>query len=119
MIPKISLTAAFFLMVAPPMACASNRAAATPAPVTCRAYQSPASMLVAQDSQSDSDNDNDNDSNDSSDDNQNGGGNQMDQQNAAGDEQTLPPTVLNGPDNDADNPPQYNPPAPQQYNPYQ
>jgi|SRR5208282_1286480 len=103
MIPKISLTAAFLLMVAPPMACASNRDGANPAPITRQAHRSPPGMVVAQDNQSNadtSDNDNDNDSNDSADDNQNADGNQMDQQNAAGNDQTIPPQVLDGPEND-------------------
>ena len=132
MIPKISLAAAFLLMMAPPMACASNRDAATSAPIARQTHESPLGMVLAQDGQpavgatdsdddnsNDNDNDNDNDSNDSADDNQNGDTNQTDQ-NAAGDDQTIPPTVL-GPDNDQDESrqaPQTNSyPAP--VNPYQ
>jgi len=108
MIPKISLAAAFLLMVAPPMACASNRAATNPAPITRQAHESPPGMVVAQDDQSNvgnSDNDNDNDnesaSSDSADDNQDADGDQMDQ-NAAGNDQPIPPQILNGPENDPD-----------------
>ena len=105
MIPKISLAAAFFLMAAPPMACASNRNAANPAPIPRQAHEAPLGMVVAQDNQSNvgtSDNDNDSDSSDSADDNQNADGNQMDQQNAAGDDQPTAPQVLDGPENDPD-----------------
>jgi hypothetical protein len=116
MIPKISLAAAFLLMMAPPMACASNRDAANSAPITCRTPQSASGIVLAQDGQdgqpsmgttendNDSDNagDNDNDSNDNADDNQNAdngenGDNGQTDQNAAGDTQTIPPTIL-GPD---------------------
>ena len=99
MFAKISLTAAFLLMVAPPIACASNRTAASRAPM-----QPSLRMVLAQDSEpalgtsdNDNDNDNDNDSNESADDNQNADGNQTDQQNAAGDDQPIPPTVLGAP----------------------
>ncbi len=127
MIPKISVAAAFLLMVAPPMACASNLGAATPAPMTRAAHRSPQGIIIAQDSQSsagttdnDSDNDNDSDSNDSADDNQNGDSSQMNQQNSAGDDQPVPPTVLNGNENDPDDAPQFNQaPQPQPVNPYQ
>ena len=111
MIPKISLAAAFFLMVAPPMACASNRAAANPAPITREAHQSPPAMVVVQYNQSNagtSDNDNDSDSNDSADDNQNAdenqnaGDNQTDQQSAADNDQANPPQVPDGSENDPD-----------------
>lgn len=119
MIAKISLTAAFFLIAAPPpMACASNRAATNPAPITHQAHESAPGMVVAQDDQSnvgtsDNDNDNDNgndsDSNDSADDNQNADGGQTDQQNAAGDDQPnvqpIAPQILNGPENDPDDRP--------------
>jgi len=123
MIPKISLTPAFLLMVAPPMACASNRAAANPAPITREAHQSPPAMVVVQYNQSNagtSDNDNDSDSNDSADDNQNADGNQMDQQNATGDDQPIPPQIPNAPDDPSDD--QQAPPMnayPQAGNPYQ
>lgn len=107
MIPKISLTAAFLLMVAPPMACASNRAATNPAPITRQAHEAPLGMDVAQDDQSnagtsDNNNDNDSNSNDSADDNQNADANQTDQQNAAGIDQPIVPQILNGPENDPD-----------------
>jgi hypothetical protein len=130
MIPKISIAAAFFLMTAPPMACASTRDAASRAPLTRQAQASPLDMVLAQDDQpsmgttnNDSDNDNsddnDNDS-DSADDNQNADGNQTDQ-NAAGDEQSIPPTVLGAPDSDSSES-QQSPPVnsyPQPVNPYQ
>ena len=122
MIPKISLAAAFVLMVAPPMACASIRGLANQAPMTNR---SPLGIVVAQDQDqssagtSDSDSDSDSDSNDNADDNQNGDGSQMDQ-NAAGDDQPVPPTVLNGNENDPNDAPQFNQvPQPQQMNPNQ
>jgi hypothetical protein len=130
MIPKISLAAAFVLMVAPPMACASNHEVANSAPITRQANHSLPKVVLAQDGQdapsmgtTDSDNDNsddnDNDSNDSADDNQNGDRGQTDQ-NAAGDDQTIPPSIL-GPDNDQSEPrtaPQVNS-YPQPVNPYQ
>jgi hypothetical protein len=129
MIPKISIAAAFFLMTAPPMACASTRDAAGRAPLTRHAQRSALDMVLAQDdspsmgtTNNDSDNDssdNDNDS-DSADDNQNADGNQTDQ-NAAGDDQPIPPTVLGAPDSDsgdAQQPSQTNS-YPQPANPYQ
>jgi hypothetical protein len=129
MIPKISLAAAFVLMMAPPMACASTRDAASRAPITCQAQVSPLDMVLAQDdppsmgtTNNDSDNDNsdnDNDS-DSADDNQNADGNQTDQ-NADGEDQSIPPTVLGAPDSDsgdAQQPPPMNS-YPQPVNPYQ
>lgn len=111
MFAKISLTAAFLLMVAPPIACASNR------PSTARTTnQLPRDMIVAQDDQpnlsqpnlgtSDNDNDNDNDSTDSADDKQDDGDNDTDQENAAGNDQPIPPTVLGGPGNDSGDAPQ-------------
>jgi hypothetical protein len=130
MIPRISLAAAFVLMMAPPMACASTRDVASGAPINSRAQVSQPSTVLAQDDQSsmgttngDSDNDNssdsDSDSNDS-DDNQNADGSQSDQ-NASGDSQQIPPTVLGSPDNDQNQSPQ--PPQinsyPQPVNPYQ
>ncbi len=130
MIPKISLTAAFLLMVAPPMASASNRDSSNRAPLTCQAHESPLGIVVAQDAQpnlgtgTDSDsgnNDSDNDSNDSADDNQNDNNNQMDQQNANGNEQpaAVPPQVFNTPDNDSNDAPQNQAPQPEPVNPYQ
>jgi hypothetical protein len=136
MIPKISLAAAFVLMMAPPMACASNRDAANSAPITCRTHQSPAKIVLAQDGQdgqpsmgtTDNDNDNDNaDDNDNDNDNADGNQNAENQnadngqngdtgqtdQNAGGNYQPIPPTVL-GPDNDQSEPRQ----APQQINPF-
>jgi len=109
MLAKISLTAAFFLMLAPPLACASFRDAARLAPSPSN--QSPVGMVVAQDSQqnlgtSDNDNDNDSDSSDSADDDkQDSDNDQADQQNADGNDQQVPPTVL-GPDNDRNGSPQ-------------
>lgn len=124
MIPKISLAAAFLLIVAPPMACASNRGAANPAPIIRDWRQSPANIIVAQDDQSnagtdtDSDNNSDSDSNDN-DDNQNDNNDQMDQ-NAAGNDQPLPPQGFNGNENDPNTAPQFNQaPQPQPVNPYQ
>jgi hypothetical protein len=111
MIAKISLTAAFLLMVAPPMACASNRDAANPAPITRQAHESPPGMAVAQDDQSNADasdngngndNGNDSDSNDSADGNQNADGNQMEQQNADGNDQPIAPQALDAPGNPGD-----------------
>jgi len=128
MIPKISLTAAFLLMVAPPMASASTRDAANRAPLACQAYELPLGIVVAQDAQpnlgtgADSDSDNsDNDSNDNADDNQNDNNNQMDQQNANGNEQpaAVPPQVFNAPDNDSNDAPQNQAPQPEPVNPYQ
>lgn len=119
MFAKISLTAAFLLMVAPPIACASNRQS-----MARTTNQQPRGVMLAQDAQpnlgtSENDNDNDKDSSDSADDNQDNGDNDADQQNAAG--QSIPPTVLGGPDNDSGDAPQtpqmnaYPPPM----NPYQ
>ena len=111
MIPKISLTAAFFLMVAPPMACASNRAPSNPAPITRQAHAAPPGVVVAQDDQPNlgtSTNDSDSNSNDSADDNQNAdenqnaGDNQTDQQSAADNDQANPPQVPDGSENDPD-----------------
>ena len=93
MFPKISLTAAFILMVAPPMACASRGAQRnlTPASVGGPAQR----MAIAQANQSD-DNDNDantesdNDSNDNSDDNQNADNNQAENQSAGNGSQVQP-----------------------------
>jgi hypothetical protein len=135
MIPKISLAAAFLLMMAPPMACASTRAAANNARMTCQPNQSPPGIVLAQDGQpsmgttdndsdNDNSNDNDNDSNDNADENQNAeNGQNVDNgqnadtsqadQNAGGDSQPIPPTVL-GPDSDQGEPRQ----APQQINPF-
>ena len=99
MIPKISLTSALFLMVAPPMACASNREATSPAPITRQAHAAPPGMVVAQDDQSNlgtSNNDNDSNSNDSADDNQ------TDQQSAADNDQSNPPQVPDASENDPD-----------------
>jgi hypothetical protein len=130
MIPRISLAAAFVLMMAPPMACASTRDAASGAPITSRAQVSQPNTVLTQDDQpgmgttnNDSDNDNssdsDSDSNDSADDNQNADGNQTDQN--AGDDQQIPPTVLGSPDNDQSQSPQAPgiSPYPQPVNPYQ
>jgi hypothetical protein len=116
MIPKISLTAAFLLLIAPPMACASNFNATNPAPITVHANALRPAIVIAQDDQSsvgtstnDNDNsdsnDNDSDSNDDSDNNQNDG-NQADQNNN-GEEQAIPPQVLNG-DNNSNEAPQMN-----------
>ena len=133
MIPKISLAAAFLLMMAPPMACASTRTLSNAAPITFGAHQSQPGVVLAQDGQpsmgttnndsdSDADNDNDdndNDSNDNDNDNQNADGNQTDQ-NAAGDAQQVPPTVLGSPDNDQDQSQQAPTNSyPQPVNPYQ
>jgi hypothetical protein len=126
MLAKISLAAAFFLMVAPPLACASFGDAARLAPTTRPANQSAIGVVLAQDSQqnlgtsdNDNDNDNDNDSSDSADDDkQDSDNDQADQQNADGDVQQVPPTVFGGSDDDRGGPPQ----APQNVypvNPYQ
>ena len=124
MFAKIGLTAAFLLMIAPPIACASNRGAASSASMTHHANQPARGMVLAQDAQPNlgtSENDNDNDSSDSADDNQDNGDNDADQQNAAGNGQSIPPTVLGGPDSDsgdAPQAPQVNT-YPQAMNPYQ
>ena len=124
MFAKISLTAAFLLLMAPPIACASNRNAANPASSNS-AWQ--AGIVVAQDnpaigtndndSNSDSDasdSDNNADSNDN-DDNQNADGTQMNEQNAAGgDDQQAQP---NAGDNDQnDSVPQFNQQQPENPN---
>jgi hypothetical protein len=125
MFAKISLTAAFLLLMAPPIACASNRNATNPA---SSSPASQAGIVVAQDnpaigtndndnnSDSDaSDNDNNGDSNDN-DDNQNADGTQMNEQNAAGgdaDQQAQP----NAGDNDQnDSVPQFNQQQPENPN---
>ncbi len=123
MIPKISLAAAFLLLAAPPMACASTRDAINPAPINSNAHESRTGILIAQDAQpamgtgegdNATDNDNDNgaadDPNASADDNgnQNADGGKADQNNA-GDDQPVPPTVLNGNDNDSGEVPPINP----------
>jgi hypothetical protein len=119
MIPKMSLTTAFLLMVAPPIACASNRVAANPAPITRNAHESAAGMIVAQDDQpnvgtsddnngTDSDAASDSDSNDSGGDNQNADSSQTDQNAAGAEQQAIPPQVLNGPENDPDDAPDPN-----------
>ncbi|MGA9724208.1 MAG: hypothetical protein WBQ86_17235 [Candidatus Binatus sp.] len=124
MIPKISLTAAFLLMVAPPMASASTRDAANRAPLACQAHESPLGIIVAQDAQpnlgTDSDSDN-NDSDNDSNDNDNDNNNQMDQQNATGNDQpaAVPPQVFNAPDNDSNDAQQNQAPQPEPVNPYQ
>jgi hypothetical protein len=93
MFPKISLTAAFILMVAPPMACASRGAQRNlaQASVCGPAHR----VVVAQANQrndidNDADTENDNDSNDNSDDNQNADNNQMENQNAGNGSQVQP-----------------------------
>jgi hypothetical protein len=121
MFAKISLTAAFLLMMSPPIACASNRDAASFASMTSHANQPARGMVLAQDAQPDlgtSDNGSDNDSNDSADDDQDNGDNDADQQNAAGNGTSIPPTVLGAPDNDSGDAPQA-PAYPQPINPYQ
>jgi hypothetical protein len=124
MFAKISLTAAFLLLIAPPLACASNRNAANPA------SSSPASqarIVVAQDNPAIGTNDNDNNSDNSdatdndnngdandNDDNQNGDGTQMNEQNAAGgDDQQAQP---NGDNDQNDSVPQFNQQQPENPN---
>jgi hypothetical protein len=119
MIPRISLAAAFVLMMTPPIACASSRNAANSASVTCQTHAAPLGTVLAQDAQpsmgttdndndneNNSDNDNDNDSNDNADENQNADNGQnadtsQADQNAGGDYQTIPPTIL-GPDDQSE-----------------
>jgi hypothetical protein len=118
MFAKISLTAAFLLMVAPPIACASSRQS-----MARTTNQQARGVMLAQDSEpnlgtSENDNDNDNDSSDSADDKQDNGDNDADQQNAAGEGQSIPPTVLGGPETDPGDAPQA-PAYPQTINPYQ
>ena len=128
MIAKISMTAAFLLMVAPPIAArASSRVDSNPAPMTLQAHQSPLDMVLAQDAQpsmgttdndDDDSKDNDNDSNDSADDNQNADSDQTDQN--ADDTPAIPPTVLGQPDGEQSEPRQAPMSAyPQPVNPYQ
>jgi hypothetical protein len=125
MFAKISLTAAFLLLMAPPIACASNRDATNPA---SSSPASQAGIVVAQDNPAigtnDNDNNGDNDANDSdnngdsndNDDNQNADGTQMNEQNAAGgdaDQQAQP----NAGDNDQnDSVPQFNQQQPENPN---
>ena len=129
MIAKISMTAAFLLMVAPPIAArASSRVDSNPAPMILQAHQSPLNMVLAQDAQpsmgttendDDNSNDNDNDSTDSADDNQNADSDQTDQ-NAGDDTPMIPPTVLGQPDGEQPEPRQAPMNAyPQPVNPYQ
>jgi hypothetical protein len=141
MFAKISLTAAFLLMVAPPMACASNRALTNSTPtMSHRAIErTGGGIVVAQasdsnaatsDDEKDNDNDNADDNNNDNDnenadqnqaDNGQNGDNQMDQNQEGADSQTIPPTVLGQPDageNDSGNTlqaPQFGQPM----NPYQ
>ncbi len=122
MIAKISLAAAFLLMVAPAMASAANRDAANSAPIALRAHGSPLGIVVAQISQPNigaSDNSDDNDNNTDSneaDDNQNADSIQSDQQNAAGYDQANPPQVPDAQENDPDDASQVNEaPQPQPY----
>ena len=93
MFAKISLTAAFLLLMAPPFACASNRSATNPA------SSSPASqpgIVVAQDNPANvgtNDNDNNNSDSDASDSDNNSDSNDNDDnQNADGTQRT--PTAL-------------------------
>ena len=123
MIPKISLTVAILLLVAPPMVRASTRSSATAAATARQAKQSHPGILVAQMDQSspgitgnDNGNDNDNDSNDDSDDNQNANGDQTDQQNAGTNQQADPQPI--SPDTDPGDAQPMNA-YPQPMNPYQ
>jgi hypothetical protein len=103
-------------MIAPPIACASNRDAASFASITREANLLGWGIVLAQDGQpnlgqpnlgtADNGNDNDNDSTDSADDQQDSGDNGADQQNAAGNDQSIPPTVLGAPDNEPGDAPQ-------------
>ena len=123
MIAKISLTAAFLLMVAPAMACGSTRDAVNPAPTALHAHESPVGIVVAQSQMgtgtADNDNDNDNDanSNDNADNDQNGDNNQFEQQNATGTGEANPQVIDPPPENESDGTPQTNK-APEQQ-PYQ
>jgi hypothetical protein len=128
MFAKISLTAAFLLLVAPPIACASNRNATNPA---SSSPASQAGIVVVQDAQpnigtseNSNDNDNDSDASDSdsdsndNDDNQNADGSQMNEQNAAGGDDQ--PAQANGGDTDQnDSVPQFNQNPQQPENPNQ
>lgn len=128
MIAKISMTAAFLLMVAPPIgARASSRVDSNTVRMTWQAHKSPLNMVLAQDGQpsmgttendDDDSKDNDNDSNDNADDNQNADSDQTDQN--ADDTPAIPPTVLGQPDNEQPEPRQAPMNAyPQPVNPYQ
>jgi hypothetical protein len=121
MFPKISLAAGFVLLLAPPMACATNVEVTNRAAVSGHAQERPPGFVLAQNSPPDagasvddnaSDDSNDRDPNDGAYDSQNSDGSQADQQNAAGDDQ---PPVPGAPDNDPGNAQQ----APPQASPYQ
>ena len=144
MFAKISLAAAFVLMTAPPMACASNRVLTDTTPMACRAIERPAGIVLAQasdsnaatsddekdsdndnadDNDKDNDNDNENADQNQADNGQNGDNqmNQMNQNQGDADSQPIPPTVLGQPDaseNDSGNTLQA-PAFGQPMNPYQ
>jgi hypothetical protein len=132
MFAKISLTAAFLLLSLPPMACALNYGATSPASTAWLAHESPtAGIVVAQQgppigiyeneknqtnegtTENENENENDDaadkDANDNGDDNQNADANQnadgtaTDQENTAGNQQSIPPQVLGGNENEAGN----------------
>ncbi|HZC46981.1 MAG TPA: hypothetical protein VE243_10935 [Candidatus Acidoferrum sp.] len=127
MFAKISLTAAFLLMMTPPIACASNHDATNPASIALPADESPtAGIVVAQDAngiyegnqsnqenENENENGNDNETNENADENQNADGTETDQENTAGNQQSIPPQVLGGTENDAGDGQQ-----PQSINPY-
>jgi hypothetical protein len=132
MIPKISLTAAFLLMIAPPIACASSPSATNPAPIARQAHESPLGMVAAQNAagifernqskEDESENGDESDSNskDNADADQNADPSQVDLQNADGNDQPIPPQVLNGNESAPDSTPQFDQaPQPQPVNPYQ
>ena len=131
MFAKISLTAAFLLMMTPPIARASNRDAANLASLPTL-QSSPAGIVVAQqppigiyeneknqsnegasENENENENGNDNETNENGDDNQNADGTETDQENTAGNQQSIPPQVLGGTENDAGDGQQ-----PQSINPY-
>ncbi len=126
MIAKISLTAAFLLMVAPPIAVSrrfefrAEGLAGDPVADGIVLAQDNEPAVGTTDNDNDNSNDNDNDSNDSADDNQNADSSQTDQ-NAAGEEPpAIPPTVLGQPDGEQPEPRQAPMSAyPQPVNPYQ
>jgi hypothetical protein len=123
MIAKIGLIAAFLLMVALPIASASNGATTTPALIARQSHELPLGMVVAQqpaDGAAENGDDNDNDSNDNTDENQNADSNQTEQQYPPTNDQPIPSLGPNGNETDPNNTPQADQaPQPQPMNPYQ
>jgi hypothetical protein len=124
MFAKVSLAAAFFLMVGAPLAGASEstRPIERSALHTSISIHESGSIVVAQDAQSNDSADSDSDSNDSNDDNDNDSGDS--EQSAGtdqGDQQAAAPQGFRAPDSDANDAGQVplNAYPQQQVNPYQ